>query len=82
MDDKQLSNRYLPEHEFTEAIEAPLEKRLIKQVMWFVVGSVFLVLLWSLFADIEEIAKAKDKLFLWVTSRSFKASQEEHWHRF
>lgn len=62
MDDKQLSNRYLPEHEFTEAIEAPMEKRLIKQVMWFVVGSVFLVLLWSVFADIEEIAKAKGQV--------------------
>lgn len=62
MDDRQLTNRYLPEHEFTEAIESPLEKRLIRRVTWFVVAAVFLVLFWSVFANIEEVAKAKGQV--------------------
>lgn len=62
MNDRQLNHRSLPEHEFTQAIEAPAEKRIIKQITYFIAGSVFIMFVWSLFTNIEEIAKAKGQV--------------------
>lgn len=62
MNDRQLTYRSLPEHEFTEAIEAPTEKRIIKQTTYFIASAVFIMLIWSIFTNIEEIAKAKGQV--------------------
>ena len=62
MANRELNNRYFPEHEFTEALEAPSERKLIQRVMLFIVLAVFSVLLWSVFANIEEVAKAKGQV--------------------
>lgn len=62
MNDRQLTYRSLPEHEFTEAIEAPTEKRIIKQTTYFIASALFIMLIWSIFTNIEEIAKAKGQV--------------------
>lgn len=62
MANRELNNRYFPEHEFTEALEAPSERKLIQRVMLFIVLAVFSILLWSVFANIEEVAKAKGQV--------------------
>lgn len=62
MNDRQLNHRSLPEHEFTQAIETPAEKRIVKQITYFIAGSVFIMFVWSLLTDIEEIAKAKGQV--------------------
>ncbi|MCT7942508.1 MULTISPECIES: HlyD family type I secretion periplasmic adaptor subunit [Shewanella] len=62
MNDRQLTHRSWPEHEFTEAVEAPAEKRIIKRITFFITGAIFVMLIWSIFTNIEEIAKAKGQV--------------------
>ncbi|BEU03970.1 HlyD family type I secretion periplasmic adaptor subunit [Agarivorans sp. OAG1] len=62
MEQRQLSNRIWPEHEFTDAIEAPAERTLIRRIAWFIALSVLGMLLWSIFTTVEEIAKAKGQV--------------------
>ncbi|PKG57964.1 HlyD family type I secretion periplasmic adaptor subunit [Shewanella sp. GutDb-MelDb] len=62
MDNRQLANRVWPEHEFTDAIEAPAERKLIKRIIFLITGSVLIMLLWSLFAEVEEISKSKGQV--------------------
>ena len=62
MDNRQLANRVWPEHEFTDAIEAPAERKLIKRIIFLITGSVLIMLLWSLFAQVEEISKSKGQV--------------------
>ena len=62
MNDRQLTQRSWPDHEFTEAIEAPAEKRVIRHITQFIAGAVLVILVWSIFANIEEIAKAKGQV--------------------
>ncbi|MGY5452818.1 HlyD family type I secretion periplasmic adaptor subunit [Agarivorans sp. MS3-6] len=62
MDKRQLANRVWPEHEFTDAIEAPTERKLIRRIGLFIAFSVLAVLLWSIFTTVEEIAKAKGQV--------------------
>ncbi|MCG9695571.1 HlyD family type I secretion periplasmic adaptor subunit [Shewanella sp. Isolate11] len=58
MNDRQLTHRSWPEHEFTEAIEAPAEKKAIKQITLFTASVVLIMFIWSVFTNIEEIAVA------------------------
>ncbi|KIO38351.1 HlyD family type I secretion periplasmic adaptor subunit [Shewanella sp. cp20] len=62
MNDSQLSQHSWPEHEFTEAVEAPAEKRAIRRITLFITAAVFILLIWSVFTNIEEIAKAKGQV--------------------
>lgn len=62
MDNRQLANRVWPEHEFTDAIEAPAERKLIKRIIFLITGSVLVMLLWSLFTEVEEISKSKGQV--------------------
>ncbi|MXR69669.1 HlyD family type I secretion periplasmic adaptor subunit [Shewanella insulae] len=62
MNDSQLTQHSWPEHEFTEAIEAPAEKRAIRRITFFIAAAVFILLIWSIFTNIEEIAKAKGQV--------------------
>ena len=62
MDNRQLANRVYPEHEFTDAIEAPSERKLIKRIIFLITGSVLIMLLWSIFTHVEEISKSKGQV--------------------
>ncbi|MCE9679250.1 HlyD family type I secretion periplasmic adaptor subunit [Shewanella sp. AS1] len=62
MNDRQLTHRSWPEHEFAEAIEAPAEKKAIKQITIFTASVVLIMFLWSIFTNIEEIAKANGQV--------------------
>jgi HlyD family secretion protein len=62
MNNRQLANRQWPEHEFTDAIEAPIEKKLIRNVTFMIIGSIFCLLVWSIFSEVEEIAKAQGQV--------------------
>ncbi|TVP15652.1 HlyD family type I secretion periplasmic adaptor subunit [Shewanella sp. KCT] len=62
MNDSQLTQHSWPEHEFTEAVEAPAEKRAIRRITFFIATAVFILLIWSIFTNIEEIAKAKGQV--------------------
>ena len=58
MNDRQLANNSGSEHEFTDVIEAPIERRLIKFITYFITISITVWFLWSVFTTIEEVAKA------------------------
>ena len=58
MNDRQLANNSGAEHEFTDVIEAPIERRLIKSITYFITISITVWLAWSIFTTIEEVAKA------------------------
>lgn len=62
MSDRQLNQTNFPAHEFTEALETPSERRLIKNITLLVSASIALLLLWSVFTKVEEIAKAKGQV--------------------
>lgn len=62
MNNRQLANRQWPEHEFSDAIEAPIERRVIKNITYMILGSIFCLLLWSIFSKVEEIAKAQGQV--------------------
>lgn len=62
MNDHQLSQSSWPEHEFTEAIESPAEKRVIKRITIFITAVVVIMVIWSILTNIEEIAKAKGQV--------------------
>ena len=62
MNNRQLANRVYPAHEFTDAIEAPTERKFIKRVILLITGSVLVMLLWSIFAQVEEISKSKGQV--------------------
>ncbi|MCG9728366.1 HlyD family type I secretion periplasmic adaptor subunit [Shewanella sp. Isolate13] len=62
MDNRQLANRVYPEHEFTDAIEAPAERKLIKRIIFLITGSVLIMLLWSIFTQVEEVSKSKGQV--------------------
>ncbi|GIU23770.1 HlyD family type I secretion periplasmic adaptor subunit [Shewanella sp. MBTL60-007] len=62
MDNRQLANRVYPEHEFTDAIEAPTERKLIKRIIYLITGSVLIMLLWSIFTQVEEVSKSKGQI--------------------
>ncbi|MGS0728124.1 biotin/lipoyl-binding protein, partial [Shewanella sp. 0m-11] len=62
MDNRQLANRVWPEHEFTDAIEAPAERKLIKRIILLITGSILIMLLWSIFTHVEEISKSKGQV--------------------
>ncbi len=58
MSDRQLANKNWPEYEFTDAIEAPIERKLLKNTTFFIVLSIGILILWSVFTKVEEVAKA------------------------
>jgi HlyD family secretion protein len=62
MNNRQLANRQWPEHEFTDAIEAPIERKLIRNVTFMIICSIFCLLVWSIFSEVEEIAKAQGQV--------------------
>ncbi|TWX67882.1 HlyD family type I secretion periplasmic adaptor subunit [Colwellia demingiae] len=62
MSDRQLNANNFPAHEFTEALETPSERKLIKNITLLVTASIALLLLWSIFTKVEEIAKAKGQV--------------------
>ncbi|GIU50065.1 MULTISPECIES: HlyD family type I secretion periplasmic adaptor subunit [Shewanella] len=62
MDNRQLANRVWPEHEFAEAIEAPAERKMIRNVILIITGSILCMLIWSVFTDVEEISKSKGQV--------------------
>ncbi|WP_153912525.1 HlyD family type I secretion periplasmic adaptor subunit [Shewanella sp. TC10] len=62
MDNRQLANRVWPEHEFAEAIEAPAERKLIRNIILLITGSILVMLIWSIFTDVEEISKSKGQV--------------------
>ncbi|WP_242620316.1 biotin/lipoyl-binding protein [Shewanella maritima] len=62
MDNRQLANRTWPAHEFTEAIEAPTEKKLITRIIILIASSVLVMLLWSILTQVEEISKSKGQV--------------------
>lgn len=41
MNNRQLANRQWPEHEFSDAIEAPIERKVIKNITYMILGSIF-----------------------------------------
>lgn len=59
MDNRQLANRVWPEHEFAEAIEAPAERKLIRNIILLITGSILIMLVWSVLTTVEEISKSK-----------------------
>lgn len=62
MSNLKLNENNFPAHEFTEAIETPSERKLIKNITLLVTASIALLLLWSMFTKVEEIAKAKGQV--------------------
>ncbi|OBT06852.1 secretion protein HylD [Shewanella sp. UCD-FRSSP16_17] len=62
MDNRQLANRIWPKHEFAEAIEAPAERKMIRNVILIITGSILCMLIWSVFTDVEEISKSKGQV--------------------
>ncbi|WP_076537890.1 HlyD family type I secretion periplasmic adaptor subunit [Shewanella sp. UCD-KL21] len=62
MDNRQLANRVWPEHEFAEAIEAPAERKFIRNIILLITGSVLIMLVWSIFTSVEEISKSKGQV--------------------
>lgn len=62
MDKRQLANRVWPEHEFADAVEAPVEKKLIKNISLLVISAITLMVVWSVFTTVEEIAKARGQV--------------------
>ncbi|MDO6774651.1 MULTISPECIES: HlyD family type I secretion periplasmic adaptor subunit [unclassified Shewanella] len=62
MDNRQLANRVWPEHEFAEAIEAPAERKLIRNIILLITGSILIMLVWSVFTSVEEISKSKGQV--------------------
>ena len=62
MNNRQLANRQWPEHEFSDAIEAPIERKVIRNITYMILGSIFCLLVWSIFSKVEEIAKAQGQV--------------------
>ncbi|MGZ9898222.1 HlyD family type I secretion periplasmic adaptor subunit [Shewanella gaetbuli] len=62
MDNRQLANKVWPEHEFAEAIEAPAERKFIRNIILLITGSVLVMLVWSVFTSVEEISKSKGQV--------------------
>ncbi len=62
MNDRQVIHSSVTEHEFTDVIEAPIERRLLKFITYFITISIALWLVWSVFTTIEEIAKAQGSI--------------------
>jgi len=58
MNDRKLSNKNWPEYEFTDVIEAPVERKLLKNTTFFIILSIAILIFWSVFTSIEEVAKA------------------------
>jgi len=59
---KPLANRTWPEHEFTDAVEAPLETKFIRNVTYLITIAISIMLVWAVFTEVEEIAKAKGQV--------------------
>lgn len=59
---KPLANRTWPEHEFTDAVEAPLETKFIRNVTYLITVAISIMLVWAVFTEVEEIAKAKGQV--------------------
>jgi HlyD family secretion protein len=62
MSNRQLANREWEAHEFSDAIEAPIERKTIKNISYIIIGSIFCLLVWSIFSKVEEIAKARGQV--------------------
>jgi len=72
MDNQRLSNQALssrtltshqwPEHEFTDAIEAPIERKVIRNIIYIITFSIAVLVIWSIFSKVEEIAKAQGQV--------------------
>lgn len=62
MNNKPLASRTWPEHEFTDAVEAPLETKFIRNVTYLITVAIGVMLLWAIFTEVEEIAKAKGQV--------------------
>jgi len=62
MNNKPLASRTWPEHEFTDAVEAPLETKFIRNVTYLITVAISVMLLWAIFTEVEEIAKAKGQV--------------------
>ncbi|MCK5818024.1 MAG: HlyD family type I secretion periplasmic adaptor subunit [Psychromonas sp.] len=58
MNDRDLANKNWPEYEFTDVIEAPIERKLLRNITFFIVASIAVLILWSIFTRVEEVAKA------------------------
>ncbi len=62
MDSRQLANRVWPEHEFADSIEAPVERKLIRNIALAIILAITVMVVWSIFATVEEIAKARGEV--------------------
>lgn len=62
MNNKPLASSNWPEYEFTEAVEAPLETKFIRNITYTITVAISLMVIWAVFTNIEEIAKAKGQV--------------------
>ena len=58
MTKRKLASRKFNEYELSDAIEAPIEKKIIRNIIYVVSLSISSLLLWSVFSEVEEVAKA------------------------
>ena len=59
MNNRQLANQESSKYEFTDVVEAPIERKLLRSVTYFIFLSLTALVLWSVFTTVEEVAKAK-----------------------
>ncbi|TEW53207.1 HlyD family type I secretion periplasmic adaptor subunit [Psychromonas sp. RZ22] len=58
MDQHENKNSKMwPEFEFSSAVEAPTERKIIRATMFIICAAVFIMLIWSMFTNVNEIAK-------------------------
>ena len=62
LNNEVLFKRDLPEHEFSEAIEAPIERKVIRNIIFIITLSIASLVVWSVFSQVEEIAKAQGQV--------------------
>lgn len=62
MNNKPLTTRTWPEYEFTDAVEAPLETKFIRNITYVITVAISLMLIWAIVTEVEEIAKAKGQV--------------------
>lgn len=62
MNNKPLTTRTWPEYEFTDAVEAPLETKFIRNITYVITVAISLMLIWAILTEVEEIAKAKGQV--------------------
>lgn len=55
-------SRLWPDFEFSSAVEAPTERKVIRMTMFIICIAVFAMLVWSMFTEVSEIAKTHGQI--------------------